>query len=663
LVPFEAWTGWSAEAALRDQILADLADIAAAGPPPCKVTFVAERGWKTRVVTKSPGPLVAAAHLLRRIGLSSLRKDPCLSAVLRGDHAGAVLRAFQQTTEGDPVLLSADLTAATDHLDIEYSMDLWNGYCDGAGISDAMRRVGLLALGPMRVDDGRGEYVSRKGALMGLPLTWFILCLANIHSATSAIREARTFSPPARCKQPFLVCGDDLAAVWHESVVRLYQRNISLTGMRISGKSKHLVSKRYLIFTEEVFSFEKTSRREVLRAPPVPEKMAVRVRVKNTAEYALRRSQRALAPRFVRAMIRKGKSLEGLSTETLAAWKSFLESPPVTNPPAKRLWTPRVVTRTGLKVAAGPLTFPLRGVCSLSGRDPDTGVDTPWWAAVGPAATSVVEHHPGREKVIVKAFKRAHPGLKSWAVSRGFFYNLPRVFGGFGMPAPAPASSTPATSVLSRWVVRGATNAAVTTGQPPNMKLCGAWTSLRPGHWRSTAMSLVDEHPVGRYKFWCDARGPRPTDVVQTIEAVGPEERMERMIELQASDLTFMMGVEPSVRFKVPPRRIASAVRKKLNLYAKRSWRVRPGPQPRKGRRITIGRLLELSRPEGLAYLIRMPETGGRGGVNLASQLPVRSFPSRSAHRLRVEAMGWVGAGSLDYQVPSAPRELLLSEC
>jgi len=262
--------------------------------PQARVTVVMERGYKARIVTKSPAEWVEVGHLLRGLVWPMLAADSRVKSALEGSR----LKGFVDSLQEDPVevpmelgamgLVSADLTSATDGLASWAILAVWDGVCEGAGIPDGVRDLGRRLLGPMVVQYDRprkGEprppdydameaagwrITTKRGCLMGLPLSWFILNLCNLWAAEQAVHSAtERLSLPtegyARIRKRMLragVCGDDLAALLPMVGHAAYRRSIESLGSSLSP-GKHLLSERYLLFTEQIARF----RQEMHPAP------------------------------------------------------------------------------------------------------------------------------------------------------------------------------------------------------------------------------------------------------------------------------------------------------------------------------------------------------------------------------------------------------------
>lgn len=130
--------------------------------PPAEAVSVAERGFKCRVVTKSPECLVTLGDQLRKTLFKALMRDNRIAASIKGDHADAVNQAYDRGLEcsnllrdielkdvfgnklepktykqmyglpaGATRVLSSDLTAASDLLPLDLVEALVEGILEG----------------------------------------------------------------------------------------------------------------------------------------------------------------------------------------------------------------------------------------------------------------------------------------------------------------------------------------------------------------------------------------------------------------------------------------------------------------------------------------------------------------------------------------------------
>jgi len=68
-------------------------------------------------VTKSPASLIALLHMVRAPVLGLIKKKiPEAASVLKGDRKGAIESLFKERLVGDRLVVSTDLTAASDRI-------------------------------------------------------------------------------------------------------------------------------------------------------------------------------------------------------------------------------------------------------------------------------------------------------------------------------------------------------------------------------------------------------------------------------------------------------------------------------------------------------------------------------------------------------------------
>jgi hypothetical protein len=236
--------------------------------PQAEALVISERGWKVRIVTKSPGALVALGHQVRLWFQRGLRNDRSIRTVLAGDHRQAVEELFPSWSRGGLEVLSADLKTATDLIGRDTYEAIWTGISRsfvGQQLPGWVGQVVRLAIGPQRISyptlDGTPVTTSQRGALMGLPTTWSFLCLANLFwwsKAHSRVDFRLLTTPKAREEAAktiprVRICGDDLVGATTAKSADEYERLARASGAKFSGPSKHIRSPFGGVFTEEVF--------------------------------------------------------------------------------------------------------------------------------------------------------------------------------------------------------------------------------------------------------------------------------------------------------------------------------------------------------------------------------------------------------------------------
>nr|WPR18845.1 MAG: RNA-dependent RNA polymerase [Narnaviridae-like virus 13] len=427
--------------ALRDRGLEELREsVAKDGFPRASVSVLPERGSKARVVTKSPWALVQLAHPIRAWLLSGLRRDPRTAETLKGDHGGAAQGLVDAPRLADGrEFLSADLTAASDLIPLDLLSAVVEGLIEGTGdtLPDWGREVLKLATGPQILDystawgpsgdrtplPGPDKFISRRGALMGLPTTWSLLSLIQMFWADRAWRLvfpniAARHEPGDPAMTPAtVICGDDLAAWWPKQVSDAYEQTVRLCG-GVFSVGKHFRSRAVVVFTELLFRAVKMTVRALSllvgdepRAPAIAswEREGRPFLMKRRRPHAKstecrRRAERGRRPRV--PMMTKGIRSHDLSDHR------------------------RVVTRLE------PFNcVPLKGLLEAEGGGPhaDKHHRQPRWVNIGPVSDRIAKM--SRNPLAVRRVLRTlYPTYWAWFAKHGFVPTLPRFLGGPGLP-------------------------------------------------------------------------------------------------------------------------------------------------------------------------------------------------------------------------------------
>jgi hypothetical protein len=372
---------------LKEALIEEVREIGEQGAPASEVLTISERGFKTRIVTKSHGAIVALAHHIRRWMSAGLRTDPAIVEVLAGNHREAVESLFRPPPEqlGNPSfvidegldwVLSADLKTATDLIGTETYEALVEGVLD----SRPGRELPKWAKDLFRTCVGRQllvypelktHIVSRRGALMGLPTTWPLLCLANLAWWSGGSRKDGARLPHL----PVRICGDDLVAKGQRDRISRYEQRAQESGAKFSNRAKHMVLKTGGVFTEEVF----------FTTGPV--------------EFRPEGPIRKWAGPHVYAY--RGYQIRNL----ISRWSD---------------------------------AFPIRGLLGTM-RSDLTGTEAPYWSAIGPAIEQMMAHRsmPARRRML-RTLRFCHPELQAFMAQAGLAgqIHVPRQFGGLGIPRP-----------------------------------------------------------------------------------------------------------------------------------------------------------------------------------------------------------------------------------
>jgi hypothetical protein len=215
--------------------------------PRVRATVVVERGAKARVVTAGDSAETVRGHALRDVFWPLLESLP---VAFRGEDQEDLMatRVLGKRKEGC-IVVSTDLSAATDYAPFELAEAVWTGVFDGlvqrgdlssAEASYGLREV-LVHLGPHEVAWPTGTGVSRRGWLMGHPLTWLTLNLAHC-----AILDMVGLLSCA------VVKGDDALVYGPSENVRDYLEALEICGF-VVNRSKTFFSTDRGVFCERLF--------------------------------------------------------------------------------------------------------------------------------------------------------------------------------------------------------------------------------------------------------------------------------------------------------------------------------------------------------------------------------------------------------------------------
>jgi len=246
-----------------------------------------------------------------------------------------------------------------------------------------MGDVLFCCTGPLRLRYPKGEIVEEtsRGILMGLPTTWFFLCLVHLFWVEEAVATVVKTEHRRMLAHRVAICGDDLVAHWPMSVSQRYHTVLKQCHGIISG-GKHFRLKTAGVFTEVCF------------------------RVKSRTIH-----DRKLVP----SPVQGPRKVRG---------KPFVAYEGNNHMKFKQLCTASV---------RWPNAIPLRGLTRPRRLPGETSI-VPTWAAIGPASSSIAAGNPHRAKKVRRVLDVLHPGIEKWAHTRGLIPNLPRLFGGFGLP-------------------------------------------------------------------------------------------------------------------------------------------------------------------------------------------------------------------------------------
>nr|WAK75253.1 MAG: RNA-dependent RNA polymerase [Narnaviridae sp.] len=263
------WDYPSMEIATRSKFLAFALDQARWDvPPQHRVTCIAERGLKTRVVSTAPAWTQVLGHSVRLRLLGALRNVPGVKEPLKGAKDEAILNTFIGAC--GECLVSTDLTRATDLLPHDLVSAVVEGLGDSKKLSPLEMKILRLLSGPQELHyPDKSSIVSTRGILMGLPTTWSLLSIIHLFW----LDQAKRAHPRKKGELAFSICGDDALVAGSVASARVYADRVKACGGSPSaGKHfesvpdpKDQVKKVRGVFLERLFEFTLDSRGKIIR--------------------------------------------------------------------------------------------------------------------------------------------------------------------------------------------------------------------------------------------------------------------------------------------------------------------------------------------------------------------------------------------------------------
>jgi hypothetical protein len=203
------------------------------GPLPAEAAVVSERGYKSRIVTKSPADITLVGDIIRRALWPLLAEESWVDL-----DQGPLDERFADLARRQPgtgvIGYSADLSNATDTVPHGVLGNLWEGLWEGlreAGweVRSTFEELSYALVGPQSVSYPEWSRIptlrsSSAGALMGLPLSWLSLNL--LHAFVVHKCGVRADS--------FLIRGDDLVGFWTMDQVRAYVQHAHRVGFIVN---------------------------------------------------------------------------------------------------------------------------------------------------------------------------------------------------------------------------------------------------------------------------------------------------------------------------------------------------------------------------------------------------------------------------------------------
>jgi len=240
--PDSAFLPQEVESVRSNQGSADVARAAAwltaTRPLMNRVTTVAERGYKCRVVSAPEAHATVAGSVLNKALLKGVsRYAPC-SLFLKGKRREAMERVVRSSSDPDSVFVSTDLSAATDRLPHDLVRSIVMGIVDGwEGLPDLWAEALFALTGEQDLRYPWGQEVkSSCGVLMGLGPSWPIMSIIHAWWFETALKCTGRF-PTKPELNTVALGGDDLFGRWRPEVRDAYRSIVSVcNGKRSAGK-------------------------------------------------------------------------------------------------------------------------------------------------------------------------------------------------------------------------------------------------------------------------------------------------------------------------------------------------------------------------------------------------------------------------------------------
>jgi hypothetical protein len=221
-----------------------------------RVSVVCDKGHKARVVTVAQAGLVTQGSAINEFLIRILKNlGPCKQS-LTGEPISPFLNRALEAGYNEPEreLYSADLKSASDYIPHDVAKTVVKAIFNALREEDdcdleevqTWEDLSLILTGEMEVTYPDGSIIdTKRGILMGLPLTWPILSFINLFCANKAQDDNMK-----RTDKITAVCGDDLIGWWKPEDKYIYEDTINRLGLKINDTKTHK-SKSGGVFTEQ----------------------------------------------------------------------------------------------------------------------------------------------------------------------------------------------------------------------------------------------------------------------------------------------------------------------------------------------------------------------------------------------------------------------------
>ena len=224
--------------------------------------FVAEPVYlreplKVRTITKGPSIPYWFFRPIQKFLWSSLQKHKVFQ-LIGTPIKGELLDEMLTYANPEGKWLSGDYSAATDNLVRWLTKSIWSKICLRAGLSDSIYELGLKGLVGHKIKYADREILQQNGQLMGSPLSFPILCIANAAICLLAFDDCRRNLNKCALR----INGDDCVMCYTDSERARWSLYAEFIGMSPSP-GKCYYAKDWLQMNSELFVLRQNHFRQI----------------------------------------------------------------------------------------------------------------------------------------------------------------------------------------------------------------------------------------------------------------------------------------------------------------------------------------------------------------------------------------------------------------
>nr|DBA44210.1 TPA_asm: RNA-dependent RNA polymerase [Narnavirus forcipomyiae] len=213
-------------------------------PLVARILAVKERGFKTRVLSLFSSLDIIIPDVIMRQVMPILLEDPNLDFETVVESCDRLQEALTRGTISERLVVSSDLSNATDLCRQEYAQALWLGILEAFGYeeNDNVTRAVMRLFSPIELKRESGSVFTNRGWHMGTPLSFITLSLLHKFCVID--------SGNGHC--PYFIRGDDCIGIF--SGRQSYFDSLESLGFKIN-KDKTILSTKGGVFCEGTFRF------------------------------------------------------------------------------------------------------------------------------------------------------------------------------------------------------------------------------------------------------------------------------------------------------------------------------------------------------------------------------------------------------------------------